>query len=115
MTDDYASVNTHYVTLSERVNVMNSIGVRPVDNDKQSVNIGVDENECAATVNGVNLNSMGRYSAAAMNVRQYKNRVRISFPKCAELSLVMWVICERCTFGGPGQPGTDITADIIKL
>ena len=70
MTDDYASINTHYVTLSERVNVMNSIGVRPVDNDKQCVNIGVEVNECAATLNGVNLNSMRRYSAAGVNVRR---------------------------------------------
>ena len=69
LTDDCVSVNTHYVALSERVNVMNSIGLRPVDNDKQCVNIGMDVNECAITVNGVNRNSMGRYSAAGVNVR----------------------------------------------
>ena len=98
VTDECASVNTHYVALSERLNVMNSIGVRAVDNDNQCVNIGVDVNKCTATVNGANLTSMGRYSAAGVNVRLYKNRVCISVPNCAELALVMWVICERRTF-----------------
>ena len=112
LTDDCGSVNSHYVALSERVNVMNSIGVRPVDNDKQCVNIGMEVNECAATVNGVNRNSMGRYSAAGMNIRRYRNR---SVTNCAELTLVMWVICERRTFDDPGQLGMDITAGIIKL
>ena len=115
VTDECASVNTHYVALSESLNVMNSIGVRAVDNDNRCVNIGVDVNECAAIVNGANLNSMGRYSAAGVNVRRYRNRVRISVPNCAERTLVMWQICERRTFDDPGQPGADITADIIKF
>ena len=110
VTDECVSVNTHYIALSERLNVINSIGVRAMDNDNQCVYIGVDVNECAATVNGANLNSMGRYSAAGVNVRWYKNRVRISVPNCAELTLVMWVICERRTFDG-----MDITADIMKF
>ena len=115
VTDMCASVNTRYISLSERLNVMNSIGVRAVDNDGQCVNIGVDVNECAATVNGVSLTSMGRYSAGGVTVRRYRNRVRISVPNCAELTLVMWVICERRTLENPDQPGTDITADMIKF
>ena len=114
VTDECASVNTRYVALNERFNVMNSIGVRAVDNENQCVNIGVDVNECAATVNGVNLYSMGRYSAAGVNVRRYWNRVRISLPNCAELTLVMWVICERRNLEDPGQP-EGLTGDMIKF
>ena len=115
VTDEYVSVNTHYIALRERLNVRNSIGVRAVENNERCVYIGVDVNECAAIVNGANLNSMGRYSAAGVNIRRYRNRVCISVPNCAELTLVMWVICEQRTFDDPGQPGTDITADIIKF
>ena len=115
LTDECVNVNNHYVALSERVNVMNNIGVRSVENDNQCMNIGVDVNECAATLNGANLTSIERYSAAGVNVRRYMNRVRISIPNCAELTLLMWVICERRTFDDSGQPGTDITADIIKF
>ena len=80
---------------SGRVNGMDSIGVRAVDNIGHCVNIGVDMNECAATVNGAPLPIMGRYSSQGVIARSYKNRVRISFPNCAEITLVMWVICEQ--------------------
>ena len=115
VTDECVSVNTHYFALSDRLNVMNSIGVRVVDNDDQCVYIGVDVNECAATVNGATHNSMERSSAAGVNIRRYRNRVHISVPNSAERTLNMWVICKRHTFDDPGQPGTDISADIIKV
>ena len=89
--------------------------MRAVENNDRCVYIGVDVNECAAIVDGANLNSMGRYSAAGVNVRRYRNRVCISVPDCAELTLVMWVISEQRTIDDPRQPGTDITADIIKF
>ena len=115
VTDDCASVNTRYVALTERLNVMDSIGVRAADDAGRCVNIGVDVNECAATVNGAPLSIMGRYSSEGVNVRRYRNRVRISVPNCADLTLVMWVICERRTLESPGEPGINVTGDMIKF
>ena len=60
-----------------------------MDNDDQCVYIGVDVNDCAITVNSVTHNSNGRYSAAGVNVRRYRNRVRISVPNFAEHTLDM--------------------------
>ena len=85
ITDECVSVN-------KRAKVMDSIGVRAVDNAGQCVNIGVDVNECAATVNGAPLPIMGRYSSEGVNVRRYRNRVRISVPNFTEITLVMWAI-----------------------
>ena len=97
VTDECVSVNGHYTSHNGTVTAMDSIGVRAVDNAGHCVNIGVDVNECAATVNGALLSIMGRCSSEGVNVRRYKNRVRISVPNCAEITLVMWAICERHT------------------
>ena len=115
VTDECASVNSRYISLSESLNVIHNIGVRATDNAGQCVNIGVDVNECAATVNGALLSITGRYSSEGVNVRRYADRVRISVPNCAELTLVMWVFCERRTLKNPDMPGTDITGDVIKF
>ena len=74
---------------SGRVNGMDSIGLRAVDNAGHCVNIGVDVNECAATMYGAPLPIMGRYSSQGVNVRRCRNRVRISVPNSAEITLVM--------------------------
>lgn len=112
VTDECASVNTRYSSLSPRLNIMDQIGVRAVDDSNKCINISVDVNQCDATVDGV---SLMRYSANGVNVRRYSNRVRISVPNCAELTLVMWVICERRTLDNPDIPGTQLTGDMIKF
>ena len=112
VTDECVSVNGHYTSHNGTVTVMDSIGVRAVDNAGHCVNIGVDVNECAATVNGAPLPIMGRYSSEGVNVRRYRNRVRISVPNCAEITLVMWAICEQRTLR---LTQTTITRDVIKF
>ena len=113
--DECASVNSRYISLSESLNVIHNIGVRATDNAGQCVNIGVDVNECAATVNGEPLPIIGRYWSGGISVRRYADCVRISVPNCAELTLIMWVFCEQCTLHNPDMPGTDIIGDMIKF
>ena len=69
ITDECVSVNGHYTSLNGTTNVMDRFGMRAVDDIGRCVNIGVDVNECAATVNGAPLSIMGRYSSEGVNVR----------------------------------------------
>ncbi len=67
-------------------------------------------------MNGVALDSTGRYMSANIFVRRYSNRVRISVPNCDELmTLVTWVFCESRTMDDPTAPGGRVTADAIKF
>jgi hypothetical protein len=115
VTDECATVNAQYISLTPRLNIIDEIGVRAVDTNDQCVNILVDVDECTADVNGVSLNLMERYSVNGINVRRYNNRVRISVPNCNELTLVMWVICENRTVDNPDVPGTTVRAEMIKF
>ena len=112
VTDECTSVNAQYVSLTPRLNVIDQVGVRAVDDNSQCVNIRVNVDQCSAQVNNI---PTIRYSSGGINVRRYSNRVRISVPNCAELTLVMWVICENRTLDNPDQPGTTITANMIKF
>jgi hypothetical protein len=115
VTDECATVNAQYVSLTESLNVIDEVGVRAVDNDDQCVNVHVNIDNCTADVNGVALDLMGRYSVKGISVRRYNNRIRISVPNCNELTLVMWVICEMRTFYDPDDPDNDLSAEMIKF
>ncbi len=82
VTDECISVNAHYaaVYIYSSLNVVNQIGMRAVGDDGQCRNILVDVDGCSASVNGVALDSTGRYMSANISVRHYSNRVRISVP-----------------------------------
>ena len=115
VTDQCTTVNAQYSALSPRLNVVDKIGVRTIDDSGECVNILVNVDQCAASVNDASLGLMERYSSGGVNVRRYSNRVRISVPNCNDLTLVMWVICERRTVDNPDVPGTTITGDMIKF
>jgi hypothetical protein len=114
VTDECATVNAHYHDLTNYLNVIDQIGVRAVDNNGMCRNIQVDVNGCAASIDGAPLAVGARYSSGGINVRTYSNRVRISVPNCAELTLVMWVICETRTLEDPFGNGV-VTGDMIKF
>ena len=115
VTDECASVNAHYSALTQHLTVINKIGVRAVDNNDQCVNIKVDVDQCKTSVNNVYLTQMERYSFGGINIRRYRNRARISVPNCADVTLVMWVICEEQILMDHYYPGGSIKAHIIKF
>lgn len=102
VTDKCATVNGHFVLLSESLNVIDEIGVRTVDDSSRCVDIRVNVHQCTAEVNGASLNLAERYFKNGVSVRRKANRVRISVPNCNDITLVMWAICE---IDLPGQPG----------
>ena len=116
VTDQCTSVNGRYDDLTSKLNIIDEVGVRAVDNNGQCTNIRVDIDQCSADVNGVSLALMERYSVAGINVRRYPNRVRISVPNCNDLTLVMWVICENRTLDNPDSQGPrTLQAQMIKF
>ena len=115
VTDDCVSVNTRYAMLSPRLNIMDAIAVRAVDEVNQCVNIRVDVAECTATVGSNSFNMISKYESNGIMVKRYRNRVRISVPNCQDLTLLMWVICENRTLENPDSPGSMLTRKMIKF
>ena len=96
VSDECATVNAHYFGLTNHLNVIDEIGIRTTNSQSQCVNISVSvQNGCSAQVNGV---ATTRYSEGGVSVRSFSDRVRISVPNCNELTLVMWVFCEKHGF-----------------
>lgn len=116
VTDDCASINVHYTKLTSYLNVIDRVGIRAVElgAQPQCRNISVDLSGCSAMIDGMPLNQSGRYSFRGIRVRQYSERVRIAVPNCNDLSLVVWVICQRRTLSDPFN-GDKITANMIKI
>ena len=98
VSDVCVSVNAHYMRARSDVdiNIIDTIGVRAVDNDDQCRNIQVDLDGCRASVDGVEITMP--YRMAGISVRKYTNRVRIAVPNCGDHDLVMWVFCLTNTF-----------------
>ena len=119
VSDGCISVNAHYAQVrpTESQNIIDAVYVRAVDNAGTCHNIAVSLSGCSASVNGVGISSV--YSRMGVSVRPYSNRVRIAVPNCAELDLVMWVICQNRTFWSSqtGSNGQEITfnAEMIKF
>ena len=118
VSDGCVSVNSHYAQIrpTESQNIIDSVYVRAVDNEGACLNVTVDLEGCAASINGV---SMDRYSKMGVSVRRYSNRVRIAVPNCQELDLIMWVLCENRTFWSSqlDASGQELTfqAEMIKF
>ena len=92
------SVNAHYERVRSNVdiNIIDSIGVRAVDNASRCHNIMADLNGCRAFVDGVEITTS--YRMGGISVRKYPTRVRIAVPNCEDHDLVMWVFCQTGTF-----------------
>ena len=114
VTDECATVNAQYFSLSRRLNIIDEIGVRAADDNNECINIRVNVDDCTAEVNGASLDLMERFSRNGISVRRYNNRVRISVPNCNELTLVMWAICEMRTVDNPDVPGEQLNSKMIK-
>jgi hypothetical protein len=101
----------------ESQNIIDAVHVRAVDNGGTCRNISVSLSGCSASVDGVSISSM--YSQMGVSVRPYSNRVRIAVPNCAELDLVMWVMCQSRTFWSSrlDADGQEITfnAEMIRF
>lgn len=115
VTDECASINAHYNSVTKYLNVINKISVRAVNNNDQCVNITVDVDQCAVAVDNANLTVMAQYSFGGIFVKRYRNRVRISVPNCAEITLVMWVTCEQQQLVDPHDAESILTLHMIKF
>ena len=89
--------------------------MRAVDVNGSCKSILVNIDQCSVSVDGTNLAVGEKYSQGDVNVKRYSNRARISVPNCADLTLVMWVICQQRTLQSPDDPDTNITANMIKF
>ena len=112
ISDDCVSVNGHHVSAGVLFNVIGSITVRAVDMTGQCRNISVSAKGCSASVDDININTI--YRARGISVRRYPNRVRIAVPNCANVDLVMWVICQNETFFGSND-AESFTVQAIKF
>jgi len=112
ISDECISVNGHYASAGPLFNVIGSIAVRAVDQTGQCRNISVNAEGCSASVDDTNIDAM--YRVAGISVRRYPNRVRIAVPNCANIDLVMWVICQNGTFFGLNE-SESFTVQMIKF
>ncbi len=110
ITDQCTTVNARYSSSTPELNIINEVGIRAIDDNNNCVGIEVKVQDCGVTVNGASLAVMDRYSVAGVSVRRYGNRVRVSVPNCADLTLVMWMICRETHF-----PHDTITAKLINF
>ena len=109
VTDECVTINAHYTAVNEGINVINEIGVRAVDDKSQCVNIHVyiNQTECTADINGNNLRLKQKYSSGGVTVKRYTSRVRVSVPNCADITLVMWILCKQIfVLDDPNMPGS---------
>ena len=111
ISDKCISVNGH-VLAGPCYNVIGSIAVRAVDETGQCRNISVSAEGCSASIDDTNIDAM--YRVAGISVRKYPNRVRIAVPNCANINLVMWVICQNGTFFGLNE-SESFTVQMIKF
>ena len=97
VSDSCVNVNAHYARVRpvEDINIVDRIYVRAVDSDGVCRNIEVSVDQCNASVDNVNVSD---YSSAGITVREFRNRVRIVVPNCADIDIVMWVQCINTTF-----------------
>ena len=97
VSDACVSVNAHYARAqsSEDVNVIDRIYVRAADSSGVCRNIEVSLAQCGASVDNATVND---YTSAGITVREFRNRVRIVVPNCADIDLVMWVQCVNSSF-----------------
>ena len=94
VSDICTSVTAHYVGVSS-FNVIDEIGVRAVDNSGNCRDILVSkEDGVTVTVDG---EVVTQYSEAGISVRKYNRHVRVAVPNCANVDLIMWIMCQNGT------------------
>jgi len=74
----------------------------------------VEVDQCAATVNNAPLMITGQYSAGGVSVKRYVNRVRLSLSNCADIPLVLWVVCKEHKILNP-QDHSILNAHMLQL
>ena len=100
VSDCCTSVNAHYVSINDYLNVVDEVAIRVVDDIGQCRNIRIDLEGCSASIDGMTISSP--YRAFGVTVRPYQGRVRISTPNCdSDITLVMWTICQNNTIIDP--------------
>ena len=105
VSDHCTSVNALYEgsTVQEDLNVIVEVGVTAVDALGNCINIRVSvKNECVPEIiqGGQDVSAV-RYENAGVFVRRVgRGRVRVSVPNCANVQLVMWIMCSNVS----GQP-----------
>lgn len=116
VTDECLSVNAHYVNVTSDLNVIDSIGIRALDNASQCINIDIQLEGCAVSVNGVELTA-DRYEQGEVSVRRARrgDRVRVRVPNCNELAVVMYTVCQRGRTLEDLVTGELVEADMIKF
>ena len=98
ISDECVSVNAHYTEHSPLpgetrvLHVINQIAIRTVDNSNNCIDILVDRNGCAASVDSETLT--GSYNTGGVSVSMVDNRVVVGVPNCGELELEMEIVCE---------------------
>ena len=93
VTDECASVNAQYISITRGLNVINQITIRAIDDNSACRQIAVDIDGCSIELDGTSVNT-SRYNHDGIRIRQYPRRLRIVVPNCAEQSLIMWITCE---------------------
>ena len=100
-------MNAHYIAArgASFLNVIDQISVVAVGNDQQCRQISVNLDTCIPQINGMELplvsGRRGPYNSDGINIRVYRNRVRIAVPNCADTMLVMWVTCQNLDLENP--------------
>ena len=99
VSDKCVSVNAKYIGVGN-LNFITAIAVRAQGNSGNCRDIRVDLENCAVSTGPsgsvlTTLNPSDKYAMDGINIRQRPDRVRIAVPNCADVMLVMWVICER--------------------
>ncbi len=94
VSDECVSVNAHYKQVKKKINIMDKIAIRAVDNSTQSCrDILVSLDQCSVSVDGNEVER--RYSENGIRIirKESSRRVQLSLPNCADQSLVVWVVC----------------------
>lgn len=127
ISDDCVSVTAHYIKPNniEFLNVIDSVSILAVDNSGRCHRIQVDVDQCATTFDGMGV--MGQLSKRTVNyiqspfthrgisIRRYADRVRVKVPNCADVSLAMWVVCERVNVTDPYTEANLGVVEMIKF
>ena len=105
-------VNAHYTKPfpSIDINVVNSVGIRAVDNFDECHDVRMDLAGCSVAVDDTEIGVNGMYSHGGISVRRFLNRVRVSVPNCDKTQIVMWMICESAML-----LGAESSTDLIKF
>ena len=100
ISDTCTSVNALYSPMIDpsHGNIVSKVGIAAVDSNGRCVDVAVDLDGCAASLNGEAVQMMR--SEAGVTIFRRRDRVRIGVPNCENLDLIMWVICQNIS----GQP-----------